>query len=272
MKKRIFIFFIIFILIGSTVYAKNGEYEVHFLDTGQSDCILIKAEDKNYLMDTGASYYTDKILEYLKNLKVTKIDGIIITHYHDDHYGGLLRITDEIKVNTVFLPNYYNKSKDYFCRELTKKNVNIKYIGDNCDIEYKNMKLKSLAPNEVSKKIENNNSIMLQGKVDDVNYLFAADCQKEEENYMIKMNKLEECDVLKVPHHALNTSTTNELLNKVCPKIAIVTSNGVETPDMKVICRISQKGIIVVRTDIYGSIVIKNQVLSTAKGRVNVKI
>ncbi|WP_123052894.1 MBL fold metallo-hydrolase [Clostridium sp. JN-1] len=272
MKKRILILFIIFIFIGSTVYAKQGEYEVHFLDTGQSDCILIKAEDKNYLIDTGAAYYTDKILAYLKSLKVTKIDGLILTHYHDDHYGGLLKIADEINVDTVFLPSHYSEFKDYFRKELTNKNVNIKYISDNYDIKYKKMELKSLAPSEVSKKNENNNSIMLQGKIDDVHYLFAGDCEKKEEKYMIEMNKLEKCDVLKVPHHALNTSTTDELLDKICTKIAIVTSNGVETPDMKVINRMSQKGIIVIRTDIYGGIIIKKQILTTARGGVSIKL
>lgn len=272
-KKRVFILFIIFMFMGSTVYARQqNDYEVHFLDTGQSDCILIKAEDKNYLIDTGASYYTNKILGYLKILRVNKIDTLILTHYHDDHYGSLLKIVDDIKVDNVLLPKYTSTFKNYFHKLLTEKNVNVKYVSDNMDIKYKKMSLKALVPNNQTFKNDNNNSILLQGKIDDINYLFAGDCEREEEEYMLKMNKLKKCDVLKVPHHGLNTSTTGKLLDKICPKVAVVTSNGVETPDMKVINRISQKGIIVIRTDIYGSAIIKKQVLSTSKGKLNVKL
>ncbi|WP_199798392.1 ComEC/Rec2 family competence protein [Clostridium fermenticellae] len=270
-KKKIFIFLMLFILIGDTVYAKHGEYGVHFLDTGQSDCILIKADDKNYIIDTGASYYTNKIIRYLKELKIDNIDGVILTHYHDDHYGGLIKIVDNIKVNNVFLPKHYNEVKDDICKELNQRNINIKYIDKNSAFKYKRMKLKFLLPDKVNRRNENNNSVMICGEIDNINYLFAADCEKEEERFMTKKNKLEKCDVLKVPHHALNTSSTNEFLEKIDPKIAIVTSNGVETPDMRVINRISRRGIMVVRTDIYGNIVISKHNLTTGNGRVNIQ-
>lgn len=65
MKNKIAAFIlIIVILISGTVYAQQDKYEVHFLDVGQSDCILIKNHNKSYLIDTGAEYYSDRILKY----------------------------------------------------------------------------------------------------------------------------------------------------------------------------------------------------------------
>ncbi|MBC2579483.1 MBL fold metallo-hydrolase [Clostridium sp. DJ247] len=64
------------------------------LDTGQSDCMLIRGDNKNYLIDTGAAYYSDKIISYLNSNGINTIDMLILTHYHDDHYEGMLKIKE----------------------------------------------------------------------------------------------------------------------------------------------------------------------------------
>lgn len=263
--KKVIILFLIILCTTSNVLAKQGIYEVHFLDTGQSDCILIKADTKNYLIDTGASYYTDKILKYLDSNGINNIDKIILTHYHDDHYGGLLKIAENKKVNTILMPSHNNEIKYDLYKQLIEKGIDVKYVSTGYTIKDKKMKLKIIEPIKENKKIENNNSLILQGEIDGVKYLFAGDCEKEEEKYMLKADRLKHCDVLKVPHHGLDTSTTKEFLKKLCPKVAIITCNGVETPDEKVINRINKYGIIVVRTDLQESIIIKNGILRMSK-------
>lgn len=274
MRKKVvtFIFFIIIVSMSSTVFADYGRYEVHFIDTGQSDCILIKALNKNYLIDTGASYYTNKILEYLNSNEINNIEGIILTHYHDDHYGGLLKIVDSKKVGTVFIPTHYNEMRYYLFSTLTEKGVNVKYINKGWQLKYGKVNLEAIGPIKEDKKIENNNSIVLQGKIDGIKYLFSADCEKQEEKDMINSDELKECDILKIPHHSLDTSSTEEFLEAVKPKIAIVTCNGVETPDDKIIKRISEKVKVLFRTDIHGNVIINNEYIRGRKGEINIRV
>jgi beta-lactamase superfamily II metal-dependent hydrolase len=273
MKKRIIVFFtIVIILISRDVYARHNKYEVHFLDVGQSDCILIKGHNKNYLIDTGAAYYTDKILKYLEENNVNKIDSIILTHYHDDHYGGLLKLVESKKVKSVLIPTHYNEVKSDLYKSLIHMKVKVSCIKNNWNLRKERIDLKVVGPIKEDSNIENNNSIVIQGEIDGVKYLFAADCEKDEEEDMIKSNVIGKCDVLKVPHHSLNTSSTENFINIVNPKVAIITSNGVETPDMKVVERISSKGSIVLRSDVYGNIVVKDGFLKCDKNELNLKL
>lgn len=266
MKNKIAAFIlIIIILISGTVYAQQDKYEVHFLDVGQSDCTLIKSHNKSYLIDTGAAYYGDRILEYLKQNNIEKIDSIILTHYHDDHYGGLLKLVENKKVKNVMLPVHYDKMKYDILKNLAEKKVKVKYIDGKWKLKKGRINLRAIGPIEEDSIIENNNSIVLQGEIDGIRYLFAADCEKKEEEDMIKNNLVEKCDVLKVPHHALNTSSTEDFIDAVKPKVAVVTSDGVGTPDMKIIERMSSRGIMVLRSDLHGNIVIKDEYVKCDK-------
>lgn len=273
MRKKVvtFVFFII-IFISSAAFAGHNRYEVHFIDTGQSDCILIKSLNKNYLIDTGAAYYTNKILEYLNVNGINNIEAIILTHYHDDHYGGLLKIVQNKKVNKVYIPTHYNEVRYDFYKTLIENNISVKYINKGWKLKQGKINLEAIGPIKEDKIIENNNSIVLQGKIDGIKYLFAADCEKQEEKDMINSIELKQCDVLKIPHHSLNTSSTDGFLDRVKPKIAVVTCNGVETPDYKVIRRISRKCPMIFRTDINGNVIVKDGFVKGTKDEIGVKI
>ena len=281
MKKKL-TFVVISILVlctGTITYANFGSRgsEVHFFSVGQSDCILIKSNNKNYLIDTGASYYTGKILTYLAFNNVKRLDGIIITHYHDDHYEGLVKILKLIKTDKVYLPDNKNNMKHVLSKSLSRFDTSVKYIDRGWTLKANKINLKAIGPVEKDEKSnnnnsdENNNSIVLQGKIGNVSYLFAGDCEKKSEDAMLKLNILKKCDVLKVPHHGINTSTSHEFLNKLKPKAAIITSNG-KTPNKMVIKRLLNHNIIVLRTDHQGNIVIKNNYLFCDKSNIHIKL
>lgn len=271
-KKAIIFILIIFICISNTVSARHNKYEVHFLDTGQSDCILIKDSNKYYLIDTGAEYYTNRILEYLNLNKINNIDTIILTHYHDDHYGGLLKIIENKKVHRVMLPMHNNQMRYDLYKSIMEKGVKVKYISKDWKLKHGNIDLKVIGPIKEDSNIENNNSIVLQGEIDGIKYLFAADCEKREEDDIIENGELKKCDILKVPHHSLNTSSSERFIKILNPKIGVVTSNGVDTPDFKIIKELRAKEIIVLRTDINGNIVVKNGVIKSSKDGISIRI
>lgn len=274
MGKKVvaFIFFIIILGTGSAAFASHREYEVHFINAGQSDCILIRSPNKNYLIDTGAPYHKNKIIEYLDKNEINCIEGIILTHYHKDHYGGLQKIVENKKVEWVCLPIHENEMQYELYKSLMKKGVKVKYISKGFKLKQGMVNLKAIAPFKEDKVIENNNSLVLQGQIDGIRYLFAGDCEKAEEEDMLNSGELKKCDILKVPHHSLSTSSTDEFLNKVKPRIAVVTCNGVETPDLNTLKRINSKKTILFRTDFHGDIVIRNGFISGSKDGINVRV
>ncbi|CAB1251492.1 ComEC/Rec2 family competence protein [Clostridium sp. HV4-5-A1G] len=272
MKRILAIIFVIIMYMDNVALAKFGNYEVHFLGVGQSDCILIKTDDKNYLIDTGAAYYTKRIIRYLDLNQVKSIDGIILTHYHDDHYEGIIKIAQSRKVCKVYLPDHRNYIQNIMSDKLNKMGVDVEYIKRGWEIKNYGCVLKAIGPVRESKTVENNNSIVLQGKVNGLQYVFAGDCERSEEEDILKTGELKKCDVLKVPHHGLNTSTTNRFLDRVEPRVAIITSDGVGTPDKRVENRLINKGAIVWRIDNQGNIVIKNDILYCSKNYTSIRL
>jgi len=259
MKKSLTIVFFLVLMINTTVYAKDENYEVHFLDTKQSDCILIKASDRNYLIDTGNYSQAQKVIDYLNKEGITKIDSIVITHYHDDHFGGLKTILSKKQVGQVLLPDYSSPHKSYIHQLVKSKGVKIGSINKISNLAYKKMNLKVIAPKDEDKEIVNNNSIILVGQIDGIKYGFLADCEKEEERYLLKFKEICNCDIVKIPHHGLDTSSTKAFIKALNPKIAVITSDGVESPSEKVIKRVNEQNSIIYRTDKYGSIVFVNE-------------
>jgi beta-lactamase superfamily II metal-dependent hydrolase len=82
---------LVFVLFGlwAPVWAQaNGSLQIHFMDVGQGDgALLISPGGETVLFDDGNVKDCSKPVSYLQNLKVTKIDYHIASHYHSDHIG-----------------------------------------------------------------------------------------------------------------------------------------------------------------------------------------
>jgi competence protein ComEC len=275
-KYKILVVFLIGFMvfsIAAATYAKSqADYSVHFIDTGQSDCILIKAGGKNYLIDTGAPYYSSKIIKYLDMEKVNNIDTIILTHYHDDHYGCLNDILKAKKVSKVYIPISDDKMKIKIYKEILMNHVAVHFMNDGWELNQGKVHLKIIAPQDTLLESINNNSIIIYGEIDGVKYFFASDCEKSEQKYILEKYDIGRCDVLKYPHHGLDTGITPELLKKLKPKVAVVSCNGRESPDENTIKKIENKGVKIFRYDKDGDVVVSKAVVSTTKSHKKINL
>lgn len=81
--------------------------KIHFLNTIWSDAIILEKNNHFAFVDTGSKFYYPMIENYLYEHNITKIDFIILTHFHNDHYGNIENIIYNFKVDKLYLKRYY---------------------------------------------------------------------------------------------------------------------------------------------------------------------
>ena len=86
---------------------------VDFLNTGESDCILLRINDKVVLVDTADGDDSQKIKRKLQEYGITSIDCLILTHYDNDHIGSVAALLSDFAVNEVYMPDYVRSSGLY---------------------------------------------------------------------------------------------------------------------------------------------------------------
>lgn len=145
------------IIDGKEVTLPAGD-KVYFLDTGWkrnyndvqrgSDCFLIESNGKYGLIDTGKSQTSDRVLNTLKDLGITELDFVLITHGHNDHTGGYKAISEEVKINNLYV-------KESYIDEYDKESGKYKHMDKVLNIAHKQ------GTNIVSVNEDNNRTIEL---------------------------------------------------------------------------------------------------------------
>lgn len=272
MKKLIKLILGIFFIITATqniALALENHTKVNFINTNQSDCTLIESASKNVLIDTGYEGSYREVEKFLKGKKINKLDLIIVTHYHGNNYGGVEQILKNFKVEKVLLPTFYadEKEKNKVIDTLKSYKANYEYIKEGWIYNYETINLRAILPLKKDTSIENNNSLVLKGVIDEIGYLFMGDCEKKEEEDLNKVKDLRNIDVIKIANHGLDSSTNIKFLSQTKPLVGIITSNGDKNQNKKVETRIITSGARVLRTDLYGDITVVRE-LGTKKMKI----
>jgi len=234
----------------------------HFIDVGQGDCILIQVNHKNLLIDSGTSDSKAKVIRYLKNNNVSKLDYVIETHPHDDHIGGMASIIKTFKVDEFYAPKLTASSEHFkeMIMALKSKDLKIKITKPNITLDLgPNTVCIMLSPNKTSYKDTNNYSCAIKISYKNSTYLFTGDIQELSEHEILAKHYNLSADVLKVAHHGSNTSTSQEFLNAVSPKIAVISCgvyNSYGHPNKVVLDKLKKLNCIIYRTDLDKNIVL----------------
>ena len=236
---------------------EKDRLNIYFFDVGQADSSLIVYNDKAMLIDAGNVEDGDEILEGLKMLGIKDLDYVIGTHIHEDHVGGLYKIVDGIDIEKLYLP-YNESSTTSYYKKLLKSvqekdmSINEAEVGDEIkltdDISAQIMAVDNSQPED-----ENDASIVVMIKYQDMEYLFMADATTEVEG----KREWEDIDVLRVGHHGSNTSSSEKFLKQVKPEISIISvgkDNSYGLPKDKIIKRLNSIGSNIYRTDKVGTI------------------
>lgn len=267
----------LWLFLAAQVFA--GNLVVTFLDCGQGDAAVLKTPGgKTYLIDAGpsdegygGSFDAGKqvIVPFLRSRNVKEIETLLISHPHLDHYGGAVSVLRSFPVQEVVDPGLHSLAPPYLALLQELHAANIRYgsarKGDrlNWDPE---LDIEVLWPSpeilnkQTGKKMEdlNDRSIVLKISHGKNTFLFPGDVEKPAEAELVSLyGKKLSAKVLKVPHHASKTSSTDVFLTAVRPQVAVIScgrNNRFGHPFPAVLERFQARKISYYRTDTRGSV------------------
>ena len=236
--------------------------EIHFLDVGQGDSILIKTPSAAMLVDAGKNEDGATIVSYLQQQGVTKLDYVIGTHPHEDHIGGLDDVINSFDIGTVILPGKTHTSQTYMdvLTSIQNKGLEVTQAVTGNGYSLGTAVFTVLSPNSDAdygdnlndwsigiKLVNGNNSVVLTG-----------DAEARTENDILATGIDLKADILKAGHHGSETSNIESFVNTISPKYAVIScgkDNQYGHPDVSVLQSFQNKGIETFRTDEQGAIV-----------------
>ena len=206
------------------------------LNVGKADCMLLWADDRVYLIDTGYEHTYPVLETAFDAFGITHLDGVFLTHVHQDHDGGLEKLSESnISVGAWYAAAIYYDSKPtkhamYKAASNRGQNVTWLESGDVIQIS-DSASFQVLGPVRTNTDNENNNSLVMRFSSPDGSILFCGDMKEEEEADLLADGLLAPCDILKVGHHGDNKATTKALLDAVRPKTAVISTSSIEETD-----------------------------------------
>lgn len=246
----------------TTVNAQVGQkMDVHLIDVGQGDSILIKTpHDKIILIDGGPPEAGKTVVDYLQNQHIHTIDLMITTHPHIDHIGGLPEVMENFPVKRILDSGRIHATLTYakYINQIRKQKIPMTIAEANTYIELDPLLSIKILNAHHPFKNNNQSSIALQISYDEINFLFLGDIEAEQERKIAQSNDID-ADFLKVAHHGSKTSSSLSFLQQVEPQVALLTyskNNRYGHPVQQVIENLQKTKAQIYSTAVFGHVTI----------------
>lgn len=250
MKFRIVLFLsLIFLVVIFWITLPSKKVKVIFCDVGQGDATLVMYKNWQMLIDAGPN--NKKVLTCLeRNIPFwdKRIEVFLITHGDSDHSGGALDVFNYYEV-----VNFYSNGD--LSKEIEQKYYSIKLnTFDVIKTNMINFDVVNSAQNYKNSMDSNEKSIAGILSYKDMKIFMSGDITIDVERRLVWQKILKDkVDILKVSHHGSKEATSDELLNVLSPKMAVISvglKNKFGHPTKEVLDRLKEKGIKIKRTDI----------------------
>ncbi|MBI4334385.1 MAG: MBL fold metallo-hydrolase [Chloroflexi bacterium] len=252
--------------------------QVHFIDVGQGDAILVRGpEGETVLIDGGEA--EPGVLSHLRREHVIKLDALVTTHPHSDHVGGLIAVLKEIPVKEVWVDGQVHTTRTYenLLDAIDRSGAVFKEARRGGEIKAGKLTFKILHPTTPfleGPDALNNNSVVLHLTYGQISFLLTGDAETEAEKSILAYTGDLKATVLKLGHHGSRTSTSEAFLQAVRPELAVYMAgagNPYGHPHRQTLTRLRRLNVKVYGTDNNGTVVISsadgvNYSVSTEKG------
>ncbi len=244
---------------------RSENCEVHFIDVGKADAILVVADGEAMLVDAGYTVNAQQVVNYLKQQGVTKLKYVVLTHGDKDHTGGMAAVLSEFEVGQLLLSPKTENSEEYNAMKNVIEQKDISYSVPELGSVYNLGKgsFVVMAPGEaaLAEDSDNDASLVLRYVYGERSFLFMGDALSTTEKELRESEYVLASDVLKVGHHGKDDASKKKFLQEVNPKYAViccgvsVDSATPEGPDEDVLKRLDAFSVTTYRTDSNGTIV-----------------
>ncbi len=265
-KKRSLWVLICLVALGFTIStaasfaeSRMDKFRVTVLDVGQGQCILLQSANSCYMVDCGgdsAKGAASAVVRTLWSNGIYKLDGIILTHFDEDHVGGILPLLAQTQADRLYIPAGERTQDGDSITEL--------FPGELCYVETETVLscgngTITVFPNYPDAS-GNECSLCILFQAADCDILITGDRNASGEAQLMAQTDLPDLEALIVGHHGSKSSTSMELLRSTMPEVAIISvgkDNRYGHPDEEILNRLALYGCKVLRTDLHGTIIIR---------------
>ena len=233
------------------------ECRVTVLDVGQGQSILLQSGGKNFLVDCGSEEgegAADIAAETLLSQGISRLDGIIVTHFDADHTCGLPGLLTRIKIDRLLLP-YVDDAEGIGANLSSLTDGAVQYVSEDVTLSFDGGKITIFGP--ISYEDDNENSLCILFQTENCDILITGDRGELGEKLLVYEHDLPKLEVLIVGHHGSAYSTTDALLEETQPEIAMISvgeNNRYGHPSPKVLKRLEAIRCTIYRTDMHGTL------------------
>jgi len=248
----------------------KGALQITFFDVGQGDAALVQFPNgKTMLVDGGPPESASALLGKLRQLKVNRIDYMVASHPHSDHIGGFVKVLGAFPVGEVWDSGFVYDSPVYldYLRAVKRRGAKFRTVGKGYSLApAPRCQIEVFAPSKPflrgTRSDANNASIVMRLRFGKVRVLFTGDIEREGRARLYRQGADLRAEVLKVAHHGSYNGTDMALLNRVRPRIAIISCgfrNIYGHPHKEALQALQRAGVTVYRTDWHGDITVRVQ-------------
>ena len=235
-------------------------YRVTVLDVGQGQCVLLQSGGKSYMVDCGGDYdkqAADKAAATLLSQGVTRLDGLILTHYDQDHVGGAAYLLARISADLLVLPEG-SGAAEFEGSILEAAKGQVLRGDDNLDISWEGASIRIFASFDTETSNESSLCVLFHTEKCDI--LITGDRSTVGEEFLLRTAALPQLSALIIGHHGSGRSTGEALLAATRPAVAVISvgeGNRYNHPAQAVLDRLTAYGCRIRRTDLEGTIILR---------------
>lgn len=203
----------------------TGDFKATFLDVGKADSMILTTENHTVIIDCGEKGDGKKILNYLEDNNISKVDYLIITHFDQDHVGGASKVIKNITIDNILQPCYEKSSNEYdnYCNAMQQLDITPTNITKTLSFNLDDVSFTVYPPQKdyYGENEENDFSLVVSAIHGENSFLFSGDAEETRINEIISLGDIQS-DFLKVPYHGNYLDNLETFFKKVNPKYAVI--------------------------------------------------